>query len=162
MCLKACSHVCAKCSLISRSDCADSRFPMTLQHAHKDALCLLLSMYVTVYICVCVTGDWRMRCCTWDQLWAWHLEHLFTVYTGDDFAWIVSKKQKPKHRASVLFVFVFVRSIHQHIVWILVQNNDFELLPKRYLLLLLTAHCSQNLLAPSQSQWLVCRVQVTH
>ena len=35
MCLKASSHVCAKCSLISRSDCAGSRFPITLQHAHK-------------------------------------------------------------------------------------------------------------------------------
>ena len=98
--------------------------------------------------------DWRTRCCTWDQLWAWHLEHLFTVYTGDDFAWIVSKKQKPKHRAFV-FVFVFLRSIDQHIVWILVQNNDSELPPKQYLLLLLTAHCSQNLLAPSPSDWFV-------
>ena len=35
MCLKASSHVCAKYSLISRSDCAGSRFPITLQHAHK-------------------------------------------------------------------------------------------------------------------------------
>ena len=68
MCLKACSHVCAKCSLISRSDCADSRFPMALQHAHKDALCLLLSMYVAVYICVCVcvtmmSDEWWV--CVW-------------------------------------------------------------------------------------------------
>ena len=35
MCLKASSHVCAKGSLISRSDCADSILPITLQHAHK-------------------------------------------------------------------------------------------------------------------------------
>ena len=35
MCLKASSHVCAKYSLISRSDCADSILPITLQHAHK-------------------------------------------------------------------------------------------------------------------------------